>query len=110
MAVFTTPIMDDPDVVASQYHKVSWGKYYGSHFYQNEKVWDLIDKARFTVDWPERQKLYEQVQVQIMEDAPEVFGMLFNRRWAFRSHVKGFVFSPVRFTGEIDMYPLYIDD
>ncbi|NWF55769.1 MAG: ABC transporter substrate-binding protein [Syntrophaceae bacterium] len=110
MAVFTTPIMDDPDVVAIQYHKVSWGKYYGSHFYQNEKVWDLIEKARFTVNWPERQKLYEEIQVRIMEDAPELFGMLMNRRWAFRSHVKGFVFSPMRFTGEIDMYPLYIED
>jgi len=110
MAVFTTPIMDDPDVVAIQYHKVSWGKYYGSHFYQNEKVWEMIEKARFAVDWPTRQKLYEQIQIQIMEDAPEVFGMLYNRRWAFRKHVKGFHFSPVRFTSEIDIYPLYIED
>ena len=110
MAVFTTPILDDPDVVAVQYHKVSWGKYYGSHFYQNEKVWDLIEKARFTVDWKARKKLYEQIQVMIMEDAPEIFGMLMNRRWGFRKHVKGFVFSPVRFTGELDMYPLYIED
>ncbi len=110
MAVFTTPIMDDPDVVAIQYHKVSWGKYYGSHFYQNEKVWEMIEKARFAVDWPTRQKLYEQIQIQIMEDAPEVFGMLYNRRWAFRKHVKGFNFSPVRFTSEIDIYPLYFED
>jgi peptide/nickel transport system substrate-binding protein len=110
MAVFTTPIMDDPDVVAVQYHKMSWGKYYGSHFYQNEKVWDMIEKARYTVDWPARKKLYEQIQVMIMEDAPEVFGMLYNRRWAFRKHVKGFVFSPMRFTGEIDIYPLRIED
>jgi len=110
MAVFTTPILDDPDVVSTQYHKMSWGKYYGSHFYQNEKVWDLIDKARFNVDWNARKKLYEQIQTMIMEDAPEVFGMLFNRRWGFRKHVKGYVFSPVRFTGEVDMYPLYVED
>jgi hypothetical protein len=25
-----------------------------------------------------------------------------------RDHVKGFVFSPVRFTGEVDLYPLAI--
>jgi peptide/nickel transport system substrate-binding protein len=110
MAVFTTPILNDPDVVAIQYHKVSWGKYYGSHFYQNEKVWDMIDKARFAVDWKTREKLYEQMQIQIMEDAPELFGMLYNRRWAFRKHVKGFVFSPMRLTSEIDIYPLYIED
>jgi peptide/nickel transport system substrate-binding protein len=39
---------------------------------------------------------------------PEVFGMLANRRWGMRDHVKGFVFSPVRFTGEVDLYPLQI--
>jgi len=110
MAVFTTPIMNDPDVVAIQYHKDSWGKYYGSHFYQNEKVWDLIQKARFTADWNVRKSLYEQIQVMIMEDAPEIFGMLYNRRWAFRKHLQGFVFSPMRLTSEIDLYPLYIQD
>jgi len=45
-----------------------------------------------------------------MEDAPEIFGMLYNRQWAFRKNVKGFVFSPVRLTSEIDIYPLYIED
>jgi len=34
--------------------------------------------------------------------------MLMNRRWAMRDHVKGFQFSPVRFTGEVDLYPLAI--
>jgi len=109
-AVFTTPILNDPDVVAIQYHKDSWGKYYGSHFYQNEKVWDLIKEARYTADWKKREKLYKDIQIMIMEDAPELFGMLYNRRWAFRKPVKGFVFSPMRLTSEIDIYPLYIED
>jgi len=60
--------------------------------------------------WKKREKLYKDIQIMIMEDAPELFGMLFNRRWAFRKPVKGFVFSPVRLTGEIDIYPLYIED
>ena len=34
--------------------------------------------------------------------------MLQNRRWALRDYVKGFKFSPVRFTGEVDLYPLSI--
>jgi peptide/nickel transport system substrate-binding protein len=34
--------------------------------------------------------------------------MLANRRWGMRDHVKGFVFSPVRLTGEVDLYPLSI--
>ncbi len=35
--------------------------------------------------------------------------MVQNRRWARRDVLKGFSFSPVRFTGEVDLYPLWID-
>src|SRR5260370_7024192 len=43
MAVFTTPVSTDPDAVAYQYHKNSWGKYYGSAFYPNDDVRAPID-------------------------------------------------------------------
>jgi peptide/nickel transport system substrate-binding protein len=94
--------------VAYQYHKGSWGKYYGSHFYANEDVWKLIDRARQLSKWEERAPLYAEIQRRITADAPEVFGMLMHRRWGMRDHVKGFVFSPVRFTGEVDLYSLAI--
>jgi peptide/nickel transport system substrate-binding protein len=38
-----------------------------------------------------------------------VFGMIPNRTWAMRDYVKGFEFSPVRFTGEVDLYPMWIE-
>ena len=109
-AAFVTPIFNDPDAVAYQYHKSAWGKYYATSHYNNEKVWELIDKARTVIDWDERQKLYTDIQKMIVDDAPEIFGMQYNRRWAIRDWVKGFVFCPVRFTNEVDMYPLYIED
>jgi peptide/nickel transport system substrate-binding protein len=108
MAVFTTPVSTDPDAVAYQYHRNSWGKYYGSHFYQNEEVAKLIERARTLARWEERAPLYAEIQRRVAADAPELFGMLANRRWGMRDHVKGFVFSPVRFTGEVDLYPLRI--
>jgi peptide/nickel transport system substrate-binding protein len=108
LAVFTTPVSTDPDAVAYQYHKNSFGKYYASHFYSNDAVWALIDKARITTKWEQRAPLYAEIQKRITDDAPEIFGMLMNRRWGMRDHVKGFVFSPVRFTGEVDLYPLQI--
>jgi peptide/nickel transport system substrate-binding protein len=108
MAVFTTPVSTDPDAVAYQYHKNSWGKYYGSSFYANDGVWALIERARTTARWEERTPLYAEIQKKIAADAPEIFGMLANRRWGMRDYVKGFVFSPVRFTGEVDLYPLAI--
>jgi peptide/nickel transport system substrate-binding protein len=108
MAVFTTPVSTDPDAVAYQYHKSSWGKYYGSSFYENAEVWRLIERARTLGRWEERAPLYAEIQKRIVADAPEIFGMLYQRRWALRDHVKGFVFCPVRLTGEVDLYPLAI--
>ncbi|OGK98711.1 MAG: peptide ABC transporter substrate-binding protein [Candidatus Rokubacteria bacterium RIFCSPHIGHO2_12_FULL_73_22] len=108
MAVFTTPVSTDPDAVAYQYHKSSWGKYYGSSHYANDGVWALIDKARTLGRWEDRAPLYAEIQKRITADAPELFGMLANRRWGMRDYVKGFAFSPVRFTGEVDLYPLAI--
>ena len=46
--------------------------------------------------------------LQLTSDQPEVFGMIPNRTWAMRDYVKGFEFSPIRFTGEVDLYPMWI--
>jgi peptide/nickel transport system substrate-binding protein len=108
LAVFATPVSTDPDAVAYWYHRNSWGKYYGSSFYTNADVWGLIERARTLGRWEERAPLYADIQKRIVADMPEVFGMLANRRWGMRDHVKGFVFSPVRLTGEVDLYPLAI--
>jgi len=110
VATYTTPIVNDPDVVASQYGPTAYGMYYGTHFYDNPLVTLWIDQARVLSDSDQRAELYEKIQRQVLEDAPEVFGMLYSRVWAFRDFVKGFTFSPVRFTGEIDMYWLYIEE
>jgi peptide/nickel transport system substrate-binding protein len=108
IAIFATPVFNDPDVVAYQYHQNSWGKYYGTAHYNNAEVWKLTEQARVIADFDERMKYYEKIQNMILDDAPEIFGMQYNRRWAFRDYVQGFVFCPMRFTGEIDMYPIYI--
>jgi peptide/nickel transport system substrate-binding protein len=109
IAVFVTPVSTDPDAVAYQYHPDSWGQYFGAHFYDNPELTALIEQGRQIADWEERAPIYEEIQKKIAADQPEIFGMLQNRRWALRDYVKGFVFSPVRFTGEVDLYPLYIE-
>jgi peptide/nickel transport system substrate-binding protein len=108
-SVYITPISTDPDAVAYQYHPNSYGQYFAMSFYKNDDVAKKIDIARRSSDWNERSKLYAEIQKQIVEDQPEVIGMMQNRRWAHRDYLKGFQFSPVRFTGEVDLYPLSID-
>ncbi len=107
-AIFTTPVSVDPDAVAYQYHPNSWGKYYGSHFYQNDEVKALIEKARYAGSWEDRAPMYAEIQKQIVEDQTEIFGMMRKRLIAYRDYVTGFAYSPVRMTTEIDYYGLGI--
>lgn len=109
-SIYATPISTDPDAVAYQYHKNSWGQYYGIAHYDNAEVSRMIDEARAATDWDTRADLYARIQQQIVADQPEVFGMLQNRRWARQDYLQGFTFSPVRFTGEVDLYPLWIKE
>ena len=109
LAIFATPVSTDPDAVAYQYHKNSWGQYFGTSYYNNEEVWELVNKARSMANWVDRAPIYAKVQQMILDDQPEIFGMLANRRWGMRDYVKGFQFRPVRFTGEVDLYPLSIE-
>src|SRR2546427_6187809 len=58
LAVFTTPVSTDPDAVAYQYHKSSWGKYYGSSVYTNHGARALIDQPRTPAQWADRAPHY----------------------------------------------------
>ena len=108
LAIFATPVSTDPDAVAIQYHPASHGKYYGSHFLEDDELIALIDEGRSLSEWEERAPIYAKIQQRIMELQPELFGMLRQRQFAYRSYVKGYVDSPIRMTGEVDLYPIHI--
>ena len=108
IAIFATPVSTDPDAVAIQYHPTSFGKYYGSHYLDDEKLHAMIEEARNETDWAKREPLYAAIQERIVELQPEIFGMMRNRRFAIRDWVQGFQDSPIRMTEEIDLYPLHI--
>ncbi len=52
---------------------------------------------------------YAAIQDRIVADQPAIFGMVEDRRWAMRDYVQGFAFCPVRLTGEVDFYPMWIE-
>ena len=110
MAIFATPVSTDPDAVAYQYHPSSWGRYYGTHYYDNKEVAALIEKARFLTDWKDRAPLYAEIQKRLVDDQPEIFGMMRKRMIIYRDWVKGFEYSPVRMTSEIDFYSLHFEE
>ncbi|WP_299843847.1 ABC transporter substrate-binding protein [uncultured Jannaschia sp.] len=108
MAIFATPVSTDPDAVAIQYHPSSHGKYTSSHFLDDPELTAMIDEARQLTDWEERAPIYEEIQQRIVELQPEIFGMIRNRPFAYRSYLEGYEDSPIRMTGEVDVYPLHV--
>lgn len=109
IAIFATPVSIDPDAVAIQYHPSAQGAYYGVHYLDDPELTKMIDDARFTTEWEKRKPMYEAIQKRIVDLQPEIFGMMRERRIAYRDWVKGYEYSPVRMTEEVDFYPLYIE-
>lgn len=109
MSVYVTPVGTDPDTVAYQYHRNSWGLYYGVSHYENPAIWKLIGEARGETDEKKRMEMYAEIQRGIVADQPEIFCMMANRIWGLRDYVKDFEYSPVRSTSEVDFYPMWID-
>lgn len=107
-AAFTSTLSTDPDVMAYQYHKDSWGQYYGTHFLNEPQLFQLIEKARGLAKWKDRAPIYAEIQKRIAAAQPEIFGMSKDREVPYREYVKGFVDSPIRMLNEFDFYPLYI--
>lgn len=108
IAVYVTPVSTDPDVVAAQYTSAAAGSYWGMHHLHDPELDDMVAKARLETDQAKRMALYGEIQKRILADQPAIFGMMEDRRWAMRDDVKGFDFCPVRLTGEVDLYPMYI--
>lgn len=109
LAIFATPVSTDPDAIAIQYHPLSAGKYYGSHFLDDPELNALIEQGRAETDWEKRKAIYADVQQKIVDLQPEIFGMMRNRGMAHRTWVKGYADSPIRMGGEIDFYSVHLD-
>lgn len=62
--------------------------------YKNEKLDDLLIAAKESTDQDERQKLYDQANEIIWEEAVGIFPLQLNQIAAIRSHVEGFQPSP----------------
>ncbi len=108
IAVYVTPVSTDPDVVASQYASTAAGSYWGMHHLADATLDKMVADARVELDEKKRVAMYAEIQKRIVALQPAIFGMLENRRWAMKDNVQGFVFCPVRLTGEVDFYPMWI--
>jgi peptide/nickel transport system substrate-binding protein len=109
VSVYVTPVSTDPDVVAGKFHTRAHGQFWGMHHLTDQQVSQWVDQARVEVDPERRNALYADIQRRVVDLQPEIFGMLANRRWLMRDYVRGFVYCPLRLTGEVDFYPMWIE-
>ncbi len=103
--VYQTANYADPDNVAFAAYHGSQNGNWTNPTYSNPATNALIDKARTTLGDEARIKLYVDFQKQIVDDAPDIFGVLEKRKLGFRDSVQNWKFVPIA-SNAIEFYPL----
>lgn len=103
--VYQTANYADPDNIAfAAYHSSRNGNWQNP-VYRNPEVDALIERGRSETAEAARIAVYREFQRKVVEDAPDIFGVLEERKLAFRDTVEGFVFTPVA-SNAIEFWPL----
>ncbi len=105
MCLFQTANYADPDNIAfAAYHSSRNGQWQNP-VYKNPEVDKLIEAARIETDQTKRAELYKKFQELVVDDAPDIFGVLEKRKLGMRDSVKNYVFTPVA-ANSIELLPL----
>ncbi len=104
-SIFQSANYADPDNTAfAAYHSSRNGQWQNP-VYSNPEADKLIEAARVEIDQTRRAEIYAELQVLLVEDAPDIFGVLEKRKLALRDDVEGYVFAPVA-ANSIELLPL----
>ena len=103
--VYQTANYGDTDNIAfAAYHSTNNGNWQNM-VYKNAKVDGLIEQGRAETDLVKRAAIYKAFQQTIVDDAPDIFGVLEKRRLALRTDVENFKFVPVA-SNAMEIWPL----
>ena len=88
----------------AMYHSSAKGGAGNRDFYENKKVDELLDKAKIEINPETRKELYEEAQILIVDDAPDV--MLYNRNLSVgaQKYIKGLGVHPVTLHNFANVY------
>ena len=73
--------------------------------YANPGVEALVEAGRVEADPEKRAAIYLEFQKAVVADAPDIFGVLENRKLGLRGAVQGYRFTPVA-SNAIEAWPL----
>jgi peptide/nickel transport system substrate-binding protein len=103
--VYQTANYGDPDNIAfAAYHSSRNGNWQNA-VYSNPAVDSLIEKGRSEQDEGKRKAIYKEFQEAVIADAPDIFGVLEQRKLAMRDAVLDFKFTPVA-SNAVELFPL----
>jgi peptide/nickel transport system substrate-binding protein len=103
--VYQTANYGDPDNIAfAAYHSTNNGNWQNM-VYKNPAVDKIIEDARAETDVEKRRALYHRFQRMVVDDAPDLFGVLEKRKIAMRDTLQNFRFVPVA-SNALEFFPL----
>ncbi|MBN8245756.1 ABC transporter substrate-binding protein [Nitratireductor aquimarinus] len=104
-SIFQSANYADPDnTVFAGYHSSRNGQWQNP-VYNNPDADRLIDAARAEVDTEKRAALYKELQEVLVDDAPDIFGVMELRKFAMRDNVQNYEFCPVA-ANTFEVWPL----
>ncbi|TKT69618.1 ABC transporter substrate-binding protein [Aquamicrobium sp. LC103] len=104
-SIFQSANYADPDNTAfAGYHSSRNGQWQNP-VYSNPEVDKLIEDARAEGDPAKRATLYRKFQEVVIDDAPDIFGVLELRKFAMRDNVQDYAFCPVA-ANTMEVWPL----
>jgi len=103
--VYQTANYGDPDNIAfAAYHSANNGNWQNM-VYKSARVDQLIERGRAELDEAKRAAIYKELQQVIVEDAPDIFGVLEKRKLALRTDIENYRFTPVA-SNAVELWPL----
>jgi peptide/nickel transport system substrate-binding protein len=103
--VYQTANYGDPDNIAFAAYHSSRNGGWQNPVYANPEVDALIEAGRAEIDPEKRVTIYGDFQRKVVEDAPDIFGVLERRKLGMRDAVQGYTFTPVA-SNAIEAWPL----
>ncbi|HBY94667.1 MAG: ABC transporter substrate-binding protein [Ardenticatenaceae bacterium] len=106
-------LMSDPDFYCREFfYSGTWegktGYWATMSFYKNDRVDELLDEARHGADQEARQKMYEEVQDNIYDDAPDIWVDQQRFIVSIAKNLKRFEPKPLG-GNPIGFYPMYFE-
>jgi peptide/nickel transport system substrate-binding protein len=93
--IYQTAQYADPDNVAFVAYHSSRNGNWQNPVYSNPRVDELILRGRLETDPEKRRAIYLDFQRTVVDDAPDLFGVLEKRKLAVRAEVQNYAFTPI---------------